>query len=82
MGRTRDRAVREFARPDETMTQSDLDTVPRIVLPGLGRHKARVFLFGARATSKARETSNMDSAVLPLGCLPQGAVERNPFVLA
>ena len=28
------------------MTQSDLDTVRRIVLSGLGKHKSRVFLFG------------------------------------
>ncbi|MGH9578363.1 MAG: type VII toxin-antitoxin system MntA family adenylyltransferase antitoxin, partial [Terriglobales bacterium] len=44
----------------------------RIVLRGLRGHPARVYLFGSRARGDARESSDLDVAVLPLEPLPIG----------
>jgi len=63
------------------MTQSDLDTVRRIILSGIGKRKARVFLFGLRATDKTRDTSDIDVAVLPLERFPQGLLSEIRFSL-
>lgn len=60
----------------EGMKDSDLDTVRRIILSGLGRRKVRIFLFGSRANGKAREASDVDVAVLPLERLPQGLLSE------
>lgn len=52
----------------------DLEHVRRLVLAGLGAHPARVYLFGSRATGRARPTSDIDVAVWPLAELPVGTL--------
>lgn len=47
-----------------------LAEVRRVVLAGLGSHRAKVFLFGSRAVGGAREGSDIDVAILPLEPLP------------
>ena len=49
-----------------------LAEVKRIVLEGLKKHQARVFLFGSRARGDAARWSDIDVAVLPLEPLPAG----------
>jgi len=58
------------------MKDSDLDTVRKIVLSGLGKHRVRVFLFGSRANREAGKASDIDVAVLPLECLPIGLLSE------
>jgi uncharacterized protein len=52
----------------------DLEHVRRLVLAGLGAHPARVYLFGSRATGRARRASDIDVAVWPLTELPEGTL--------
>jgi len=52
------------------VVDSSLAEVRRVVLAGLGPHRARVFLFGSRAVGGAREGSDIDVAILPLEPLP------------
>ncbi len=49
-----------------------LAEVKRIVLDGLKGHRAKVYLFGSRATGEAWRWSDIDVAVLPLEPLPMG----------
>lgn len=55
-----------------SLVESSLAEVRRIVLDGLGTLKAEVYLFGSRATDSARESSDIDVAVLPLEPLRPG----------
>jgi len=63
------------------MKDSDLDTLRKIVLSGLGKHRVRVFLFGSRANGEAGKASDIDVAVLPLECLPIGLLSEIRFSL-
>ena len=58
------------------MTDSDLDTVRRIIFSGFGKHKACVFLFGSRANGSARAASDIDVGILPAEHLPQGLLSE------
>ena len=61
--------------------QADIEELKRIVLRELGTHRARVWLFGSRATGSGARTSEIDVAVLPLEPLPAGtlaAIEDAP----
>ena len=58
------------------MKDSDLDAVRKIVLSGLGEHKARIFLFGSRANGKAGRASDIDVGVLPVDELPIGLLSE------
>jgi len=49
---------------------NDLKTVRRIVLKGLKGYRAKVYLFGSRATGAAYRYSDIDVAVLPLEPIP------------
>ena len=49
-----------------------LAEVKRIVLGGLKGHRAKVYLFGSRATGEAWRWSDIDVAVLPLEPMPEG----------
>jgi predicted nucleotidyltransferase len=51
-----------------------LHEVRRLVLNGLAGHRARVWLFGSRASGGAREASDIDVAVLPLEPLGTGTL--------
>ena len=53
-------------------TMDYLAEVKRIVLEGLKGHRAKVYLFGSRATGEAWRWSDIDVAVLPLEPLPMG----------
>lgn len=53
---------------------ADLERVRHLLLEGLGGHSARVYLFGSRATGRARRTSDIDVAVWPLTDLPEGTL--------
>lgn len=55
-------------------TEHDLKHVRRVVLAGLGAHPARVYLFGSRATGRARRASDIDVAVWPLAELSEGTL--------
>lgn len=48
----------------------------RIVLTVLGRHRARVFLYGSRARGAAGRQSDLDIAILPLSPLPPGTLSE------
>ncbi|HYX20351.1 MAG TPA: nucleotidyltransferase domain-containing protein [Thermoanaerobaculia bacterium] len=50
----------------------DVDEVRRIVLGGLGAHRAKVWFFGSRASGQPRRGSDIDVAILPLEPLPAG----------
>ena len=52
----------------------DLKLVRQLVLGGLGEYPARVYLFGSRATGRARPASDIDVAVWPLAELPVGTL--------
>ncbi len=54
--------------------RDDVEEVRRIVLHGIGPARARVFLFGSRATGRATRLSDIDVAILPLEPLPEGAL--------
>jgi predicted nucleotidyltransferase len=56
--------------------RSDIEEVKRIVLQGLGTHRARVWLFGSRAFGLGGRGSDIDVAVLPLEPLPAGTLAR------
>jgi len=56
--------------------QADLDEVRRIVLQGLGSHRARVWLFGSRARGTGARASDIDVAILPLEPLPASTLIR------
>jgi len=58
------------------MRDSDLDTVRKIVISGLGERKARVLLFGSRAKGKAGKASDIDVAILPFERLPVGLLSE------
>ena len=67
-------ACRVSAR--EAAVQDDLEEVREVVLRGLGPVRAKVFLFGSRASGKATGISDIDVAVLPLETLPDGMLSR------
>lgn len=52
--------------------EKDLALARKIVLRGLRKYPARVFLFGSRATGRAVRASDIDIAVLPENPLPEG----------
>ena len=52
----------------------DLERVRQLVIDGLGGQPARVYLFGSRATGRARRASDIDVAVWPLAELPEGTL--------
>jgi predicted nucleotidyltransferase len=56
--------------------RADLDEVKRIVLQGLGSHRARVWLFGSRARGTGGRASDIDVAILPLEPLPPDTLAR------
>lgn len=58
------------ASPQPSVAEVSIAEVRRLVLGGLGPHRARVFLFGSRAAGGAREGSDVDVGVLPLEPLP------------
>jgi hypothetical protein len=49
-----------------------LEELRGIVLGALGEHDAVVWLFGSSARGEARQHSDIDIAILPLGDLPAG----------
>ncbi len=55
-------------------SKDDLEEVRRIVLRCIGPARARVFLFGSRATGQATPLSDIDVAILPLEPLPDGTL--------
>ncbi|MFN2378241.1 MAG: nucleotidyltransferase family protein [Candidatus Binatia bacterium] len=68
-----------------SLLDSSLREVRRIVLEGLGDCRAKVWLFGSRASGGAREGSDIDVAVLPLDSIRPGvfasirdALEESP----
>jgi predicted nucleotidyltransferase len=56
--------------------QADIEEVKRIVLEGLGTHRARVWLFGSRAQGSRSKASDIDVAILPLEPLAAGTLAR------
>ena len=48
----------------------DLETTRKIVLKHLEGYRAKVYLFGSRATGRAHRFSDIDIAVLPLEPVP------------
>ncbi len=48
----------------------DLETVRKIVSKRFKGYKVKVYLFGSRATGKARRFSDIDVAVMPLDPVP------------
>jgi uncharacterized protein len=56
--------------------RADIDEVRRIVLQGLGSHRARVWLFGSRARGAGSRASDIDVAILPLELLPPDTLAR------
>ena len=54
--------------------EKDLALARKIVLRGLRKYSARVFLFGSRATGRAAHASDIDIAVLPENSLPEGVL--------
>jgi predicted nucleotidyltransferase len=50
----------------DSLLDRALAEVRRIVVEGLGPSRAKVYLFGSRAAGGARESSDIDVAVLPL----------------
>lgn len=61
--------------PDGRM-QADLQRVRQIVLEGLGSLRARVWLFGSRASAEGGRGSDIDVAILPLEPVPDGLLVR------
>lgn len=59
-----------------SVAETSLAEVRRLVLEGLGDHRAKVWLFGSRAVGGARESSDIDVAVLPLDALPPETLAR------
>lgn len=55
-------------------SRDDLEEARRIVLRGIGPARARVFLFGSRATGQTTPLSDIDVAILPLEPLPEGTL--------
>lgn len=53
-----------------------LDRVRQIVLSALGGQRARVFLFGSRATGGAARASDIDVGILPEEPLTRGTLAR------
>lgn len=64
------------AVPADARLRADIEEVKRIVLAGLGAHRARVWLFGSRAQQAGSRSSDIDVAILPLDPLPAGALAR------
>jgi len=62
--------------PADARLRGDIEEVKRIVLEGLGTHRARVWLFGSRARGLGRRGSDIDVAILPLEPLPAGTLAR------
>ena len=62
--------------PADARLRDDIEEVRRIVLEGLGKHRARVWLFGSRAQQAGGRGSDIDIAVLPLDPLPAGTLAR------
>ena len=59
----------------------DVERVRRIVLDGLGNHRARVFFFGSRAEGRAGRSSDIDVGILPIDPLPSGLLTELREVL-
>lgn len=57
-----------------TGIDKDLEWVRQLVIDGLEGRPARVYLFGSRATGRARRASDIDVAVWPLADLPEGTL--------
>jgi hypothetical protein len=64
------------AVPADVRLRADIEEVRRIVLEGLGTHRARVWLFGSRAGRLGGRSSDIDVAILPLEPLPAGTLAR------
>jgi hypothetical protein len=64
------------AVPTDARLEADIEEVKRIVLRGLGTHRARVWLFGSRARRAGGRASDIDVAILPLEPLPAGTLTR------
>ena len=64
------------ALPTDARLRADIEDVKRIVLEGLGSHRARVWLFGSRAQGLGGRGSDIDVAILPLEPLPTGTLAR------
>lgn len=62
-------------RPARIDARRDLSEARRIVLNGLDRYRARVWLFGSHARGDAVRGSDIDIAVLALEPLPEGLLE-------
>jgi len=62
--------------PADARLRDDIEEVKRIVVEGLGKHRARVWLFGSRAQQAGGRGSDIDVAVLPLDPLPAGTLAR------
>lgn len=58
------------------MTDRNLDIVKEIVLTGLAGCRARVYLFGSRASGTAGPRADIDVAVDPLAPIPSGVLSR------
>jgi hypothetical protein len=59
-----------------TPRERSLERVKRIVLDGLQRHPARVYLFGSSATGSVRRASDIDVAIDPLSPLPASVLSN------
>ena len=68
--------LRADAVPAEAQLRADIEEVKRIVLSGLGTHRARVWLFGSHARGSGGRASDIDVAILPLEPLPAGTFAR------
>lgn len=68
--------VRAGAVSADASLRADLEEVKRIVLQGLGTHRARVWLFGSRMHGTGGRASDIDVAILPLEPLPAGTLTR------
>ncbi len=55
-----------------TVREQALEELRRMVFEALGQHDAAVWLFGSCARGEARQHSDIDIAILPLGDLPSG----------
>jgi predicted nucleotidyltransferase len=64
------------AVPADPRLQADIEEVKRIVLEGLGAHRARVWLFGSRAQGSGGRASDIDVAILPLEPLRAGTLAQ------
>jgi predicted nucleotidyltransferase len=67
-------AAQAGAVPADARLRGDIEEVKRIVLEGLGTHRARVWLFGSRAQQAGGRGSDIDVAILPLDPLPAGTL--------